>query len=170
MLPPVGNWIDRFTEYSGRAVAWLSLVLALVVCGLVITRYAFRISLPALQEAALYLHATLFMVGAAFTLKSDGHVRVDIFYRGWSPRTRAWVDCIGTLVFLLPVCVLLLMTSWDYVAASWSVRETSSDPGGLPWVWLLKTLLLILPVMLILQGVAELLRRLPVALGRVADL
>jgi len=169
-LPPVGNWIDRFTEYSGRAVAWLSLVLALVVCGLVITRYAFRISLPALQEAALYLHATLFMVGAAFTLKSDGHVRVDIFYRGWSPRTRAWVDCIGTLVFLLPVCVLLLMTSWDYVAASWSVRETSSDPGGLPWVWLLKTLLLILPVMLILQGVAELLRRLPVALGRVADL
>jgi len=170
VLPPVGNWIDRFTEYSGRAVAWLSLVLALVVCGLVITRYAFRISLPALQEAALYLHATLFMVGAAFTLKSDGHVRVDIFYRGWSPRTRAWVDCIGTLVFLLPVCVLLLMTSWDYVAASWSVRETSSDPGGLPWVWLLKTLLLILPVMLILQGVAELLRRLPVALGRVADL
>ena len=170
MLPPVGNWIDRFTEYSGRAVAWLSLVLALVVCGLVITRYAFRISLPALQEAALYLHATLFMVGAAFTLKSDGHVRVDIFYRGWSPRTRAWVDCIGTLVFLLPVCVLLLMTSWDYVAASWSIRETSSDPGGLPWVWLLKTLLLILPVMLILQGVAELLRRLPVALGRVADL
>jgi len=169
VLPPVGNWIDRFTEYSGRAVAWLSLVLALVVCGLVITRYAFRISLPALQEAALYLHATLFMVGAAFTLKSDGHVRVDIFYRGWSPRTRAWVDCIGTLVFLLPVCVLLLMMSWDYVAASWSIRETSSDPGGLPWVWLLKTLLLILPVMLILQGVAELLRRLPVALGRVAD-
>lgn len=169
MLRPIGNWIDRFTECSGRAVAWLSLVLALVVCALVIARYAFRISLPAMQEAALYLHATLFMVGAAFTLKSDGHVRVDIFYRRWSPQTRAWVDCIGTLVFLLPVCVLLLMTSWDYVAASWSVRETSSDPGGLPWVWLLKTLLLILPVMLILQGAAELLRRLPVALGRVAE-
>lgn len=169
MLRPIGTWIDRFTEYSGRAVAWLSLVLALVVCTLVIARYAFRISLPVLQEAALYLHATLFMVGAAFTLKGDGHVRVDILYRGWSPRTRAWVDCIGTLVFLLPVCVLLLMMSWDYVAASWSVRETSSDPGGLPWVWLLKTLLLILPAMLILQGVAELLRRLPVALGRTAE-
>lgn len=165
MLRRLGNWIDSFTARSGRLVAWLSLALALVVCALVIARYLFQTSAPAMQEAALYLHAGLFMLGAAFALQSDDHVRVDILYRRWSPRTRAWIDCIGTLVFLFPVCVLLLVLSWDYVAASWAVRETSSDPGGLPWVYGLKTLLLIMPAMLLLQGLAEVIKRLPVALG-----
>lgn len=158
--------IDGFTARCGHGAAWLSLTLALVVCTLVVARYVFRTGAPAMQEAALYLHAALFMLGAAFTLQSDGHVRVDIFYRRFPPRVRAWVDCIGTLMFLIPVCILLLALSWDYVAASWAVRETSNDPGGLPWVYLLKTLLLIMPAMLLLQGVAEFLRRLPTALGK----
>jgi TRAP-type mannitol/chloroaromatic compound transport system permease small subunit len=153
--------IDFLTDRCGRGTAWLSLALALVVGSLVIVRYLFHTSAPAAQEAALYLHAALFMLGASFTLQSDEHVRVDILYRRLSPRARAWIDCIGTLVFLIPVCLLLLLLSWDYVAASWAVRETSSDPGGLPWVYLLKTLLLLMPASLLLQGVAEFLRRLP---------
>lgn len=165
MLRRLGTWIDSLTALSGRLVAWLSLALAVVVCVLVVARYLFQTGAPAMQEAALYLHAALFMLGAAFALQGDDHVRVDILYRRWSPRTRAWIDCIGTLVFLFPVCVLLLVLSWDYVAASWTVRETSSDPGGLPWVYVLKTLLLIMPAMLLLQGLAEVIKRLPVALG-----
>lgn len=158
--------IDGFTARCGRGVAWFGLALALTVCTLVVARYVFSTGAPALQEAALYLHAALFMLGAAYTLQSDEHVRVDILYRRFSPQWQARIDCIGTLIFLLPVCLLLFVLSWDYVIASWWVRETSSDPGGLPWVYLLKTLLLIMPAMLLLQGVAELLRRLPAALGR----
>lgn len=166
MLRRLGSWIDSFTAHSGRLVAWLSLALAGIVCALVVARYLFQTSIPAMQEAALYLHAGLFMLGAAFALQSDDHVRVDILYRHWSPRTRAWIDCIGTLVFLVPVCALLLVLSWGYVTASWAVRETSSDPGGLPWVYVLKTLLLIMPAMLLLQGIAEVIKRLPIALGK----
>lgn len=169
MLRLILSSIDGLTARCGRGAAWLSLALALVVCTLVTARYVFRTGAPAMQEAALYLHAALFMLGAAFTLQSDGHVRVDIFYRRFPPRVQAWVDCIGTLMFLIPVCILLLVLSWDYVAASWAVRETSSDPGGLPWVYLLKTLLLIMPALLLLQGIAEFLRRLPTALGRPRD-
>lgn len=165
MLRRIGSWIDTFTRSCGNAVAWLGLALALVVCTLVVARYLFQTNAPAMQEAALYLHATLFMLGSAFALQGNDHVRVDILYRRLSPRAQAWIDCVGTLVFLIPVCALLLVLSWDYVAASWAVRETSSDPGGLPWVYVLKTLLLIMPVTLLLQGLAEVIKRLPVALG-----
>lgn len=161
LLRRVVSTIDFLTDRCGRGVAWLALALALVMCSLVVARYLFQVGAPAAQEAALYLHAALFMLGAAFTLQSDQHVRVDILYCRLSPRARAWIDCIGTLVFLIPVCMLMLVLSWDYVAASWAVRETSSDPGGLPWVYLLKTLLLLMPASLLLQGVAEFLRRLP---------
>ena len=96
--------------------------------------------------------------GAAYTLKTEGHVRVDIFYQRFSTRTRAWVNSLGGIVFLLPLCLFILGVSWNYVAESWAIRETSPEPGGIPAVFLLKTLLPVMALNLLLQGTAETLR------------
>jgi TRAP-type mannitol/chloroaromatic compound transport system permease small subunit len=121
-------------------------------------RYGFGQGMTALQESVNYLHGTVFMLGAAYTLKHGGHVRVDIFYHRYSARTKAWVDSIGCIVFLLPLCGLILISSWDFAANAWAIRETSVEPGGLPFVYLLKSLLPLMAINLALQGLAELLR------------
>ena len=102
--------------------------------------------------------AALFLLGAAYALKTGAHVRVDIFYRNFSARTRAWVNSLGGIVFLLPLCAFIIASSWDYVAESWAMRESSPEPGGIPAVFLLKTLLPVAAITLALQGIAEVLR------------
>lgn len=121
----------------------------------VISRYLLGVGSIAIQESVSYVHAIIFMLGLAFTLQRGGHVRVDIFYREFSPRRKAIVDLIGAAVFLLPFCGLILFGSWDYVMASWSIRETSSETGGIAAVYLLKTLMIIMPITLGLQGVGQ---------------
>ena len=158
--------IDSFTEVTGRAVTWLTVILIVNTCAVVVWRYLLGGGSIALQESMSYIHATLFMLGIAYTLKRGGHVRVDVFHRNFRPRTRAVVDMLGTLFFLIPVSVLIFAMSWDYVASSWAVRETSSEGAGLKIVYLLKTLMLVLPATLILQGVAEFLKNLLFFLGR----
>ncbi|MCK9564139.1 MAG: TRAP transporter small permease subunit, partial [Bacteroidales bacterium] len=130
-----------------------------------IMRYAFSTGSIALQESMTYLHSAIFMLGMAWTLRQGGHVRVDVFYRSASPKARAWIDVAGGLAFLLPLCLLIFWMSWDYVMNSWAIREKSSQGAGLPYVYLLKTLLLAMPATLLLQGVAETLRNLLFALG-----
>ncbi len=137
---------------AGRAVAWLTLLMTLLVFAVVLLRYGFNLGWIGMQESVTYLHATVFMVAAAWALQTDDHVRVDILYRERSEVYRLVVDLAGTLLFLLPFCIFLLYIGWDYVAVSWAVRETSSEPGGLPLVWLLKTLVLVLPALLLLQA------------------
>lgn len=107
-----------------------------------------------MQESITWMHALVFMIGAAYTLKQEGHVRVDIFYQKMSARSRAWIDLLGTLLFLLPVFGFILWASWDYVLFSWSLKESSQEAGGLPGLFLLKTVLLIMPVLMLLQGVS----------------
>jgi len=150
--------IDYLTERSGRLLAWLALAMALLTVVVVILRYGFGIGSIAMQELVTYMHAILFMMGIAYTLKSGGHVRVDIFYRNFSPRTRAWVNSIGAIVFMLPLCVFFVGVSWEYVSNSWAIREASAEPGGIPAVFLLKTLIPLMGVNIFLQGTAELLR------------
>lgn len=150
--------LDRYTETTGRWLAWLVPLMMLCICTVVLLRYGFGVGATALQELVTYLHAAVFLLGAAYTLKHDGHVRVDIFYRGFSHRRKAWVDSLGVIVFLLPLCGYVLLSSWDYVAVSWQIWETSSEPGGIPAVFLLKTLIPLMAVNLAIQGVAELLR------------
>lgn len=164
----VSRAIDRFSVLTGNAVAWLTLGMVLVTFLIVILRYAFNAGLIWLQESVIWMHAAVFMLGAASTLQRDEHVRVDIFYRGLIPRYRGWIDLAGVLLFLLPLCGFLLYTSYDYVAASWSLREGSRDAGGLPYplVPLLKTLLLIMPLAVALQGVSLLLVSLARIRGR----
>ena len=119
------NSIDRFTEVSGRLLSWLTILMVVLVVVVVITRYFLEIGSIALQESVTYLHAMVFMLGLAFTLKRGGHVRVDIFYRGYSIRGKAIVDLLGGLLFLLHFCLLIFISSWDYVMARWAIGEGS---------------------------------------------
>lgn len=153
-LHKLASGIDALSEVTGRSIAWLTLGTVLVTFGVVVLRYAFQGGSIALQELVSYLHAAVFMLGAAYTLKHDAHVRVDIFYRNFSPRRRAWVDLAGSLLLLLPMCATILLTSRDYVADAWSVMEGSSEAGGLDGVFLLKTVIPVMAVLLLLQGLA----------------
>jgi TRAP-type mannitol/chloroaromatic compound transport system permease small subunit len=150
--------IDRYTERCGSLLAWLCLAMTLVTCAVVLLRYGFSIGSVASQESVTYMHACLFMLAAAFTLKRGGHVRVDIFYRTYSARTKAWVDALGTIIFLLPFCIFIIGSSWQFVSDAWAIREGSAEPGGIPAIYLLKTLIPLLAFNLALQGLAELLR------------
>ena len=159
-LRKVISLIDKFTELTGKAIAWLTLAMVLVSFIIVVLRYGAGIGWIAMQESVLYLHAIVFMLGAAYTLKADGHVRVDIFYQRFSARTKALVNLLGGLFLLLPVVVFIFYISLDYVIISWQIMEKSSEAGGLPLVYLNKSLLLLLPVTLLLQGLAEIMRNL----------
>ena len=150
--------IDRFTLHSGHAIAWLLLAMVAVESLVVMLRYGFDIGSIAAQESVTYLHATTFLLGAAYTLQRDEHVRVDIFYRDFSPRRKARVNLLGFLLLLLPVCSYIIWESWPYVVQAWSIKETSADSGGIHAVFLLKTLIPLFAGWLILQGLAEALR------------
>lgn len=150
--------IDQLNDRLGRSFAWLALLMVLVTGLIVVMRYAFQLGSIALQESVMYLNALIFTLGAAYTLKEQGHVRVDVFYNRFSNRTRNLIDLIGTVLLLGVSCVFILWASWDYVSVSWRIREGSAESSGLPFVYLLKTCLLILPILLLLQGLAEALR------------
>jgi TRAP-type mannitol/chloroaromatic compound transport system permease small subunit len=139
-------------------VAWLALVLVLNTGLVVLLRYAFQTGSIPLQESLIYINAVLFTMGAAYTLKRDGHVRVDIFYSRLSVRHQALINLFGTLFFLMPVCGFILWSSWDYVSLSWQIRERSVETSGLPIVYLLKSTILLLAALLWWQGIAEMLK------------
>ncbi|MCW8354637.1 MAG: TRAP transporter small permease subunit [Marinomonas sp.] len=153
---------EAISQYLGRCIAWLTLVMMLLTCLIVLLRYGFDNGSIALQESVLYLHAMVFMLGAAYTFKDDEHVRVDVFYRDFSVTKKAWVNIIGGIFFLLPFTLYTAYLSLDYVSASWRVLETSPEPGGLPFVYLLKTLIPIMMASLIIQGTADILKNIGV--------
>ena len=158
--------LDQFTESMGQCISWLGLLLVICVFLVVLLRYGFNIGSIALQDSALYLHSLIFLGASAFTLKRNGHVRVDVFYRKMTIRQQALVNTFGTVFLLFPVCLFIGYSCWDYVVRSWIIQEASQDPGGLPFVYVLKTFLLVLVVTLLLQGFAELLRALLVLFGQ----
>ena len=158
--PKADTLIDRFSEATGKLFSWLTLLMVLVTFVIVVMRYAFDAGLIWLQESVIWLHAAVFMIGAAYTLKHDEHVRVDVFYRTMSETKRAWVDLLGVLFFLLPLCGFLLLKSYDFAAVSWSIKEASRESGGLPYplVPMAKSILVAMPVLVGLQGIALMLR------------
>lgn len=164
----MSKFLDAFSIRVGHAVSWLTLLMVLVTFVIVVLRYVFGIGLIWLQESLTWMHAAVFMLGAAYTLQREEHVRVDIFYRKMSEQQRAWVNLLGVLVFIFPMCAFFVYESIDYVAASWSLREVSRNSGGLfyPAVPLLKSVLVIMPVAVALQGLALLLRATQVIRGR----
>lgn len=152
--------LGRFSAFIGKATSWLTLFMVLVTFAVVVMRYVFDVGFIWLQESVVWMHALVFMLGSAYTLQQEEHVRVDIFYRAMPERRRAIVDILGVLVFLLPLCAFLAWKSFDFVAVSWKLQEASRESGGLPYplLPLLKTSLLIMPLAVGLQGVALLLR------------
>jgi TRAP-type mannitol/chloroaromatic compound transport system permease small subunit len=150
----ISQIIDQLNEWTGRLMAWLTLAMVIVTFSVVVLRYLFDLGSIALQESITTMHALVFMLGAAYTLRHEGHVRVDIFYRRFGERGRAWVDLLGVLLLLLPVTLFIIWISWEYVAASWSLLEGSRETGGLPGVYLLKSVIPLMALLLLLQGVA----------------
>ncbi|MFN3843148.1 MAG: TRAP transporter small permease subunit [Rehaibacterium terrae] len=157
--------IDRLARGAAWLCALATLACVALVSALVVARYAFSAGSQAVQELVVWLHAGAFLFGLAWTLREDGHVRVDIFQQRFPPRVAAWVEVAGGVLFLLPFCTFVVWMSWDYVAASWAVREGSREPGGLPALYLLKGMLPAAAALLGLQALAQVLRALRRALG-----
>ncbi|HHH36456.1 MAG TPA: TRAP transporter small permease subunit [Gammaproteobacteria bacterium] len=152
--------IETLSEWSGRAVAWLVLLMVGLIGYDVAMRYLFQSGSVALQELEWHLFALIFLLGAAYTLKHDGHVRVDVFYqsRRLGARGRAWVDLLGCLLFLVPFCLLVIHASLPFVENAWRLGEGSPDPGGLPHRYLLKAAIPAGFFLLLLQGIAMMIR------------
>jgi len=154
--PASDNRLDRISAAVGRAAAWFTLFMVIVTFVVVVMRYVFDAGLIWMQESVIWMHAAVFMLGAAYTLRDEEHVRVDVFYRKMSARRRAWVNLLGVVIFLLPLCLFLAWNSLDFVAQSWRIREMSRESGGLPYplIPMLKSILLLMPLALALQGLS----------------
>lgn len=148
--------LDNLSEWTGKTISWLALLMVVCTFIIVVMRYVMNSGNVAFQESVIYMHSFLFLLGAAYTLKHDGHVRVDIFYRPLSERNKAWVNIFGTVFLLFPVTLFIAYISWEYVATSWALTEGSQEAGGIPYRYVLKSALIAMPVLMILQGIAEL--------------
>ena len=161
--------VERLNDSIGSATSWLVLAMVLMGAYNALARWATRyvgmpLSSNALNEIQWYMFSIIFLLGAAHGLRHDVHVRVDVLRERLSARGRAWIDLLGTTLLLIPFCVLMLWVSWTPVVRSWQVREVSPDPGGLPR-WPIKALLLVCFGLLLLQGLAMIVRQLDVIRG-----
>ena len=152
------QWIDSLNEFLCKMVSWFTLTMVLLTFLIVVLRYGFNVGWIAMQESVMYLHGMVFLLGAAHTLRVNEHVRVDIFYRRFSPKKQAKVDIFGSLFLLMPVNIFIFMVSFDYVMRAWRVMEASQEAGGIPGVFLLKSLILLFSFTMLLQGIAEVVR------------
>ena len=153
------DWVNRIT---GGAIRWLALIMVLVQFVIVVLRYVFGISDIALSESVLYMHGFLFMIGAGYTFLHDGHVRVDFFYQTASTRTRDVIDLIGAVFFVLPSMAVFLWFTWPFIRSSWRIFEGPQSVGGIPALFLLKSLIPAFCILLAVQALAHGLR----AIGR----
>lgn len=164
-LVRIAGWIDRFSEITGRCVAWLTLAMVLVTFTVVTLRYLFDTGFIWMQETVLWMHALVFLLAAAYTLEHDEHVRVDIFYRKMTPRGRAVVNLSGSLLLLVPTAAFIFVTSLEFVTSAWRVAESSPEAGGLQGLYLLKTAIPLAAALLLLQAMAWILRSVAVLLN-----
>lgn len=165
MLRELARKIDAVQEPFGRAVSWLTTLMVAVVFADVIMRYTMNRTYVFTQELEWYLFGMVYLLAAGYTMLHDEHVRVDIVYSKLSPKRKAWLDFILLLVFFFPSCLMVVYTSWPFVRNAWSVWESSPDPGGIPARWALKSVIIIGFVILMIQGLSELIKRYYVARG-----
>lgn len=151
------NLINQITRSIGKFASWASLILVLLVCLDVILRYFFQWSRVWMMELELYFFAFIFLLGGAYAFQEDQHVRVDVFYSNMSEKSKAWVNLLGSLLFLIPWTIVIIYISQRYFFKSWNIGESSSQPGGLPALYIKKGLLVVAFVLLFLQGISSLL-------------
>ena len=147
--------IEIITEQTGKAFSWLTTCLVILICLDVLLRYAFSSTRVWVIELEWHLFALLFLMAAAYTLKADQHVRVDLFYSKWSDQNKAWVNFLGTVVFLIPWCIVIIVAGFQYAENSWAFREGSPDPGGFPARYVIKFAIVAGFALLLIQAVAE---------------
>jgi len=148
------TYIGKGIDLVGRSASWLNVVLVLLICLDVTLRYFFSFSKNWILELEWHIFAVIFLLGASYALQQDKHVRVDIFYQKMSVKARAWVDLLGTLVFLLPWCYVVIKTSVGFAYTSWLIGEGSPNPGGLPARFLIRSVVPLSFVLLALQGIS----------------
>lgn len=153
-LAAISRQIDSLNEGVGRLTSWVTLGLVLVVFVDVVMRYAFSTSFVFTQELEWHLFGFIFLIGAAYTLRHDGHVRVDIIYQRLNQKGKAWINLIGVVFFMLPGCLMLIITSYKFTFSAWSIMEGSPDPGGIPYRYLLKGCITVGFALLFLQGIS----------------
>ncbi len=166
---PFTRVVDRITSRLGRVISWLTLVMILIGAYNAIARYLGRfigvnLSSNLYLELQWYLFSLIFLLGAGFALKENAHVRVDVLYGRLRRRARARIDLIGSVLMLIPFCIFVLWVSWPSIRNSWLVREGSPDPGGLPR-YPLKAVIIVAFVLLLVQGISELVKDLRVLRG-----
>ncbi len=152
------NRLESFITHLGKAISWLTLLMMLTMTAVVCLRYGFNIGWIWLQEIVNYLHAFIFMIAISYTLQQNEHVRVDIFYSKMTKHNQNKVNFAGHLLFLLPTCTFIIIMSWHYVLQSWHIAERSQEAGGLPLVFILKSLLLLMPSLLLIQALCEMVK------------
>ncbi len=153
-LSYLAKQIDRLNEKIGHATAWLTTLLVLLFCYDVLMRYVFNATNVAIFELEWHLFSIIFLVGAGYTLKHDRHVRVDVLYANFSPKKKAYIDLLGCLLFLLPFCFIIFKGAIPYIQLSWRIGEGSSDAGGLPHRYIIKSFMFLGFALLCLQGIA----------------
>lgn len=157
--------INSLNDWIGKTISWLTLAMVCVTFLVVVLRYAFSFGSVAMQESISYMHALVFMLGISYTLRHDAHVRVDIFYQRCSRKTRALIDILGVLFLLWPVTIFIIWSSWGYIVDSWTIKESSSNSGGLPGIYLIKSTIIVSAALILLQGLSLLLSNIILAFG-----
>lgn len=164
-LQKISDSIDRLNSFLGRAISWLALAMVLLMFFNVVSRYVFNLNLVWQQELVGFMHAILFLVAAGYTLLDDKHVRVDVIYQSLSEHKKAIVNLVGTIIFLLPVCIAITYFSNDFIISSWKIYESSSEYNGMKGVFLLKSCIWIFTLTLALQGVSTICKSLIIIKG-----
>ncbi|MGE0737433.1 MAG: TRAP transporter small permease subunit [Alphaproteobacteria bacterium] len=151
-------WVDRFSAFVGKTFAWSILLLTLAISFEVFSRYALGQPTEWAFDASYILYGTLFMMAGAYALSRNGHVRGDFLYRKWHPRRQAWFDLVLYIIFFFPGILALIWSGYDFAKMSWIMQEHSSASPNGPPVYHFKTLIPIAGLLLLIQGVAEVIR------------
>lgn len=168
LLNQLTGKLEQFSEFTGKLVSWLVLAMVLLVSYDVAMRYFFLSGSVALQEMEWHLFSLIFLIGAAYTLKHDDHVRLDLFYKSkfMNDQRRAWINLFGSIFLLIPFCILIISTAWPFLYQSYIHLEGSPDPGGLPYRWILKASIPLGFIFLLLQGISDIAKNLSIVMDK----
>ena len=158
------NYLDQVNKRVGQAAMWLLPLMICLAFAIVVLRYGFNYGRVDMQEGVVYLHVFILCLCMGYTMRSEGHVRVDVFYGKLKEKTKAKINLIGDLLFLLPTCAAIIFYSTDYVATSWYSMEKSQEAAGLPLIFVLKTFIPVMAALLFWQGMIWVIRRISLSL------